>query len=213
MSLYKAGHDFGLTERKSSPKVIPLPMGRLRVIRRFDMQTKDGLSHREFNTEETEDLTIKIFGGFGLLDGTNLQELPDLPDGSEWSKATKEFAYKDCHLVEEDADPGQDNKWILSQTYETLTDAWANEDVDKASTSDTGLAQLSRIQVAKRNLEGQRIGPRINRRPQHRHDGARRDSMVSARYPFARNTQGRWTAASLSDYNRHDRGRGNRGRR
>ena len=198
-------------------------MGRLRVIRRFDLANKDGLPHREFNTEETEDLTIKIFGGFGLLDGTNLQELPDLPDGSEWSKATKEFAYKDCHLVEEDADPGQDNKWILSQTYETLTDAWANEDVDKASTSDTGLAQLSRIQVAKRGTAlpytDEQVGTlKVNGLvlasiEDLSTDMMARDSMVSARYPFARDTQGRWTAASLSDYNRHDRGRGNRGRR
>ena len=150
MSLYKAGHDFGISERKESPKVIPLPMGRLRVVRRFDLANKDAISHKEFNSEKPEDLTIKVFGGFGLLDGTNLQELPDLPDGSEWSKATKEFAYKDCHLVEEDADPGQDNKWILTQQYETLTSTWELEDVDKIGSSENGLDIITRVQVAKR---------------------------------------------------------------
>lgn len=147
MSLYKAGKVYGVTQRQNSPKVTPLPLGRLQVVRRFDVHTHEAGQHKNFNTSKPEDLTIEIFGGFGLLDGTNVKELP-APEN--WSDSNKHEAYKDCRLIDEIFDPGQDNKWILTQVYETLTSEWVQEDVDKRSERN-GLGVITRVLVARRN--------------------------------------------------------------
>lgn len=153
MSLFKHGKGpIQISERGNSPKVTPLPLGRLRVERRFDLHEKEEVSHRDYNTTRPEDLTIRVFGGFGLLDGTDLEELPELPTGDEWSKSTKEFAYKDCRLIDEDCDPGQDNKWILAQTYETLTKEWALQDLDQHAVSENGIDIIKRTQIARRGV-------------------------------------------------------------
>ena len=158
MSLYAHGKGPNatqpkVTERGNSPKVTPLPNGRLQVVRRFDIHVPEEVQHNEFNSEKPEDLTIKVFGGYGLLDGTSLQELPDNPTGEEWSQSTKRKAYKDCRLIDEVCDPGQDAKWILTQIYETLTSTWELEDKDIWGATDNGLKQLTRTQVARRNTD------------------------------------------------------------
>ncbi len=152
MSLYKAGKVHGFSQAKNSPKVTKLPMGRLRVERRFDIQTHETFQHNRFNRDGKEDeFTIKAFGGYGLLDGTDLPELPALPDGTEWSEANKHAAYLDCRLIDEDCDPGQDNKWIVTQIYETLTAKWALHDKDQTSVTERGIDALRRTQIAMRD--------------------------------------------------------------
>lgn len=152
MSLYKVGKTKWMSERSNSPKVTPLPLGRLRVERRFDLHSKAYTEHDEFNTDKPEDLTIRAFGGYGLLDGINLEELPANPTGDEWSQSTKHRAYKDCRLIDEVSDPGQDSKWIVTQIYETLTHKWEREDVDVTGATSNGLDTLTRAQVARRNI-------------------------------------------------------------
>ena len=128
-------------------KVSPLYGGRLRVERWFDLsKAKETMAwHKNFGKDvgaEDEDLTIRIFGGFGLLDGARKEDV-DALDG-----AYTQRAYKDCRLVHEDAAPTKE-EYQLYQIYETLTTIWEKEDADKPSATDTGLRTMARVQVAK----------------------------------------------------------------
>ena len=119
------------------PKITRLPEGRLQVERWFRIGA-------EVDTEGNARLTARIFGGYGLLDGTTATEFEktELPAS----------AFTDCRLVDENTDEQftQSGKryHILYQKYQTLTASWALEDEDKEAAEKNGLRMLTRSEVA-----------------------------------------------------------------
>lgn len=131
---------------KHRNKVTPLPLGRLRVERWFDFDaaTLRHAWHAAYGKDVAlvdEDLTIKIFGGFGLLDGA----LPEFP--STLSGAYTKRAYKDCRLIEENCAPTKEEHQLY-QVYETLKTTWEDEDYLKIGSTESGLMTAVRSQVA-----------------------------------------------------------------
>ena len=123
-------------EPTREPKITPLEEGRLRVERWFKIK------HPADAYNDT--LTLNVFGGFGILDGTT---------SSSFSKTVQsDLAFTNCKLIEEQIDirfdaEGQQH-YELYQIYETLTSSWALAESDKTSTTDTGLQLLTRTEVA-----------------------------------------------------------------
>jgi len=117
-----------------------LPESRLQVERWFKIKDKQ--------LGEESDLTLKLFGGYGLLDGTAAATLP----AGDTHEVYTERQFANCRLVEERTEevflPGGETIHQLYQRYETLTDQWSDEDEDKESSTENGLRTLERVQVA-----------------------------------------------------------------
>jgi len=119
------------------PKITRLLEGRLQVERWFRIEA-------DVDPKGDSRLTARIFGGYGLLDGTTdtTFEKTEFPDS----------AFADCRLIEENTDEQftQSGKsfHILYQKYQTLTAEWALKDEDKEAGEKNGLRTLTRQEVA-----------------------------------------------------------------
>lgn len=141
-----------LSGTKRRTNVTRLPQGRLKIERWFTIAQHDKALHAAFGKNvalEDEDLTIAVFGGYGLLDGAdNLDEALGEEAANTLAGAYTSKAYKDCRLTHEECAPTKEAHQLY-QVYELLTAAWALEDADKTDTTDNGLDLLTRAQVAK----------------------------------------------------------------
>lgn len=118
------------------PKITRLPNGRLRVERRFQIL-------HEADTWNDK-LTLNVFGGYGLLDGSAPEEI---------SKDPREHrALENCRLVEEYTEEAVDRSGNtyhnLHQTYETLTSTFVNERSAIPGKVENGLQTLAQPMIA-----------------------------------------------------------------
>ncbi len=126
-------------EPAREPLVTRLGQGRLRVERWLNI--KDRKLGRQ------TELTLQIFGGYDLLDGTT--------PGTEHEihALYPNQAFANCRLIDEKTDevflPGGISIFQLYQRYETLTSTWALEDAVKPRSTESGLRQLEQVQLAR----------------------------------------------------------------